>query len=694
MIAEENARRNGLRPLLFGADVTDPAIELPDAEVVVANIALTPIVALGTRYAGALAAASAHPHTVVLAGLLDEQVAPALAAFGGYRRRRNSSEGEWNCVVLEAPHAGERRIGAGAVDACAAAPAARGAGADAPRVSRRLCRLQGEPGRQRGRARQPGAPRLPAGRRPRPGRRAGGADLRRVTGEAERSSRQLRAGWRPTAGRWSSPAARRRCGRSSSPTPASSRRPVAGPGGRRRSRGGGRRVLEAGGDGRAGLAAGDAAARGRRDRRRPMPACGARGATAHPFHAEGAGRLRRTLLVLRRAPRAGTALEPCRRRAPSSAARAAVAAGCGEIVLSGIDVGAYRDPRSGGGLAGLVGAPRARCPGLRRLRLSSIEPRHLTADLIEALGRAAGGPSPARAAAVGRRRRAGGHGPPVHVAAVSASVAGARAAARPGPVDRSDRRVPDRRRRRPSPARCRHRAGRRSVRARARLFVLAAGRARQAAALAPSPAATVKARARLAREAAAAARSAAAAASLDAPAAGAARGVSRRRWRGYSSTYVRYYLKGAAARGGWSRRWRRALPRRREGTYRRTDVKGRIVCSTDQELHLLPHRRRRDTGRRSWPDDEVRGLRRPRSGGADASAGGAAPARGLARRDRGAARRGAGRMLRFVAEVARRAGVARSGYRVVANTGPDARPGGHAPALARASAADCLGGMA
>jgi len=103
VIAEENARRNGLRPLLFGADVTDPAIELPDAEVVVANIALTPIVALGMRYAGALAAGRTHPGIVVLAGLLDEQVAPALAAFGGYRRRRTDAEGEWHCVVLEAP---------------------------------------------------------------------------------------------------------------------------------------------------------------------------------------------------------------------------------------------------------------------------------------------------------------------------------------------------------------------------------------------------------------------------------------------------------------------------------------------------------------------------------------------------------------------------------------------------------------
>jgi len=101
-IAEENARRNGLRPLLFGADVTVADLELPQADIVVANIALGPITALGARYAAARAAGQAHPRTVVLAGLLDEQVAPALAAFAGYRRQRVELEGEWACVVLEA----------------------------------------------------------------------------------------------------------------------------------------------------------------------------------------------------------------------------------------------------------------------------------------------------------------------------------------------------------------------------------------------------------------------------------------------------------------------------------------------------------------------------------------------------------------------------------------------------------------
>ncbi len=103
VIAEENARRNNLRPLLFGADATDPAIELPYADVVVANIAATPIIALGKRYTEALAAGERHPRLVIVAGLIDEQLPAVLSAFSGYRRRESSSEGEWNCVVLEAP---------------------------------------------------------------------------------------------------------------------------------------------------------------------------------------------------------------------------------------------------------------------------------------------------------------------------------------------------------------------------------------------------------------------------------------------------------------------------------------------------------------------------------------------------------------------------------------------------------------
>ena len=65
-----------------------------------------------------------------------------------------------------------------------------------------------------------------------------------------------------------------------------------------------------------------------------------------------------------------------------AAARAALARGCGEIVLSGIDLGAWRDESLR--LPDLVLA-LAELPGLARLRLSSLEPRHLDERLLEAL---------------------------------------------------------------------------------------------------------------------------------------------------------------------------------------------------------------------------------------------------------------------------------------------------------------------
>ena len=74
------------------------------------------------------------------------------------------------------------------------------------------------------------------------------------------------------------------------------------------------------------------------------------------------------------------------------AARAGLARGCGEVVLSGIDLGAWRDDDAvRTGAAGLGGAARlpelvaavAELDGLRRVRLSSIEPRHVTQALLE-----------------------------------------------------------------------------------------------------------------------------------------------------------------------------------------------------------------------------------------------------------------------------------------------------------------------
>lgn len=64
-------------------------------------------------------------------------------------------------------------------------------------------------------------------------------------------------------------------------------------------------------------------------------------------------------------------------------ARAVIAAGCGEIVLSGVNLGLYRDA-AGYDLADLV-RELAGLPGLGRLRLSSIEPQHVDGRLLESL---------------------------------------------------------------------------------------------------------------------------------------------------------------------------------------------------------------------------------------------------------------------------------------------------------------------
>jgi threonylcarbamoyladenosine tRNA methylthiotransferase MtaB len=61
-----------------------------------------------------------------------------------------------------------------------------------------------------------------------------------------------------------------------------------------------------------------------------------------------------------------------------------VAQGHREVVLTGINLGCYRDREAGYGLAGLVREAGA-TPGLARLRLSSIEINHVTPELAEAL---------------------------------------------------------------------------------------------------------------------------------------------------------------------------------------------------------------------------------------------------------------------------------------------------------------------
>jgi threonylcarbamoyladenosine tRNA methylthiotransferase MtaB len=76
-----------------------------------------------------------------------------------------------------------------------------------------------------------------------------------------------------------------------------------------------------------------------------------------------------------RSRRAGAVLDEIRRR---------VAQGHPEIVLTGVNLGCFRDREAGYTLARLVRDAGA-IPGVRRLRLSSIEVNHLTDDLIAAL---------------------------------------------------------------------------------------------------------------------------------------------------------------------------------------------------------------------------------------------------------------------------------------------------------------------
>ncbi len=93
--------------------------------------------------------------------------------------------------------------------------------------------------------------------------------------------------------------------------------------------------------------------------------------------------------------------------------RRRVAQGHREVVLTGINLGCYRDRAAGYRLARLVREAGA-TPGLERLRLSSIEINHVDDG---ARARAARDPDheppPPRAAPVGRRRRPARDGPPL-----------------------------------------------------------------------------------------------------------------------------------------------------------------------------------------------------------------------------------------------------------------------------------------
>ena len=126
--------------------------------------------------------------------------------------------------------------------------------------------------------------------------------------------------------------------------------------------------------------------------------------------------------------------------------RRRVAQGHREVVLTGINLGCFRDRAAGYDLPRLV-REAGETPGLERLRLSSIEINHVSDALIARAARDTGRePPPARAAAVGRRRRAPGDAPPIHRRHLPAPARAARG--RVQPDERRDRRLPGRGRRR------------------------------------------------------------------------------------------------------------------------------------------------------------------------------------------------------------------------------------------------------
>lgn len=97
--AAGNAARNGLGPTFLLGDATDPAYGLPDAPVVVANLALNPIVRLARRCARGVAG-ELLPRDLLLAGLLVDQRAEAVAAFPEYEVEAQIEEERWLLLHL------------------------------------------------------------------------------------------------------------------------------------------------------------------------------------------------------------------------------------------------------------------------------------------------------------------------------------------------------------------------------------------------------------------------------------------------------------------------------------------------------------------------------------------------------------------------------------------------------------------
>jgi ribosomal protein L11 methyltransferase len=93
--AAGNAARNDLAPTFLVGDATDPAYPLPAADVVVANIALRPILRLAERWRPA-----APPSHLLLGGLLVEQGDEAAVAFPGFSEVARVDDGTWVTLHL------------------------------------------------------------------------------------------------------------------------------------------------------------------------------------------------------------------------------------------------------------------------------------------------------------------------------------------------------------------------------------------------------------------------------------------------------------------------------------------------------------------------------------------------------------------------------------------------------------------
>ena len=100
--AAGNAALNGLSPTLVVGDAGAPGCALPEADTVVANIALKPILRLAGRFAPGADGGppELHPPHLLLAGLLVEQGQQAAAAFPCYQTASRREDDTWLMLHL------------------------------------------------------------------------------------------------------------------------------------------------------------------------------------------------------------------------------------------------------------------------------------------------------------------------------------------------------------------------------------------------------------------------------------------------------------------------------------------------------------------------------------------------------------------------------------------------------------------